>query len=474
MHPSNFRREAEALVAEMSIDEKASLCSGSTFWHMQPLPRATPDEPRVMMSDGPHGLRKQLVAGDHLGVHGSVPATCFPTAVTLASSWDTALLAEVGGALGREAAAQGVSVLLGPGVNLKRSPLCGRNFEYFSEDPHLASTLAAAWVRGLQGEGVGASLKHFAANNQETMRMAVDTLVDERTLRELYLGAFEGAVRDARPWTVMSAYNRLRGAYCSEHEWLLADVRPARVDLEVSPAPAHPAPLTGRRTLRISLQVLRGEWGFEGAVVSDWFATNDRVAGVAAGLDLEMPATARHATRAVTPPPTMHRCDTAPAAARLEPRLCVAPLLVCVSSRRAASPQAGMNDAKVAAAARAGRLIGAALDASAVRVASLQLCAHKCRRPPLPPPQLEALLEANHAMARRVAAACAVLLRNEGGLLPLPASGRIAVIGGFGTHARYQGAGSSAINAHRHSTAQHVLSHDGADTQRPVCYAMLC
>ena len=256
-HPYDFESEATALVARMSIDEKASLMSGSSFWHLQPL--AQYDLPPIMVSDGPHGLRKQGNQADHMGLTASVPATCFPTAVTLASSWDRALIAEVGAAIGRECQVEEVSVLLAPGVNIKRSPLCGRNFEYYSEDPFMAGEMAAAFIGGVQSTGTGTSLKHFAVNNQEAQRMVVDTLVDRRTLFEIYLPAFEAAVTQAQPWTVMCAYNRLNGIYCSEHEELL----------------------TG---------ILRDRWGFKGLVVTDWGAVNERPRGIAAGLELEMPS----------------------------------------------------------------------------------------------------------------------------------------------------------------------------------------
>jgi len=232
------------------------LCLGSDFWHTAQVERL--GIPAIMVSDGPHGLRAQLEQGDHVGLLASAPATCFPTASALASSWNAELFRTVGVALGREAKKLGVSVVLGPGINMKRSPLCGRNFEYISEDPWLAGELATAMVEGTQSEGVGTSLKHYAANNQEDDRLRVSAEVDERTLREIYLPAFERVVKQAQPWTVMCAYNKLNGTYCSEHHWLLTEV-------------------------------LREEWGFEGLVVSDWGAVHDRVAAVRGGLDLEMP-----------------------------------------------------------------------------------------------------------------------------------------------------------------------------------------
>ncbi|MBO1753098.1 glycoside hydrolase family 3 C-terminal domain-containing protein [Actinotalea sp. BY-33] len=348
-------------LAAMTLEEKVSLLDGADFWHTQGL-----DDhgvPSIMVTDGPHGLRKQPQEGDHLGVGGSIPATCFPPAAGLASSWDVDLLRRVGVALGDECRAENVSVLLGPGVNMKRTPLCGRNFEYFSEDPFLAGRLAAAMVQGVQSRGVGTSLKHFAANNQETERMTASAEVDERTLREIYLPAFEHVVRTAQPWTVMCSYNRINGVYASEDPWLLTEV-------------------------------LRDQWGFEGLVVSDWGAVNERPAAVAAGLDLEMPSSSGAGTRAV-----------------LE-------------------------------AVAAGTLTEAEVDLAASRVLAL---VDKAR------PVLEATesldVEAHHALAREAAAASAVLLENEGDLLPLDPSsgGRVAVIGEMARTPRYQGAGSSQV-----------------------------
>jgi beta-glucosidase len=248
--------DVEGILAALTLEEKAALCLGSDFWHTAPVERL--GMPALMVCDGPHGLRKQPDQADHAGLGGSNPATCFPTACSLASSWNTDLVRRVGEALGRETQAEEVAVLLGPGVNIKRSPLCGRNFEYFSEDPYLSGVLGTAFVQGVQSQGVGTSLKHYAANNQETDRVRVSADVDERTLREIYLPAFGRIVTEAQPWTVMCSYNRLNGTHVSQHPWLLTTV-------------------------------LRDEWGFEGVVVSDWGAVHDRVAAVRAGLDLEMP-----------------------------------------------------------------------------------------------------------------------------------------------------------------------------------------
>lgn len=352
------RTQALDLVKKMTTAEKASLVSGEGSWYLKHIDRL--GLPGILVTDGPHGLRKQVELQDHVGFGGSVPATCFPTACASACSFDRKLLARIGQALGEECREQGVSVLLGPGVNIKRSPLCGRNFEYFSEDPLLAGELAAALVNGLQAQGVGASLKHFAANNQETRRMTVNAVVDERALRELYLSAFETVVKTARPWTVMCSYNVLNSVYASENKWLLTDV-------------------------------LRKEWGFAGTVVSDWGAVNDRVAGVAAGLDLEMPSMSR------------------------------------------------VNDLRVEKAAEAGTLPMAALDASAARVTELILKT-QARQP------FVFDRDGHHALAREAAASSAVLLKNDDGLLPLEAGQRLAVIGAFAKTPRYQGAGSSKIH----------------------------
>ncbi|HOK32970.1 MAG TPA: glycoside hydrolase family 3 N-terminal domain-containing protein, partial [Limnochordia bacterium] len=230
------------LLQNLTREEKIALVSGSDQWHTAPIPRL--GIPAIMMSDGPHGLRKQEMTGDNMGLGDSVPATCFPTAATSANSWDVELLSAMGRAIAAEARHTGVSVVLGPGVNIKRSPLCGRNFEYFSEDPYLTSELAAAWIKGLQSQGVGGCIKHFAANNQEKWRMLNDSLVDERALREIYLAAFEKAVKEAEPWTIMGAYNKVNGTYACENKTLLEGI-------------------------------LRSEWGFQGAVISDWGAVND-------------------------------------------------------------------------------------------------------------------------------------------------------------------------------------------------------
>ena len=252
------RKEIKKLVEQMSLEEKCYLLSGKDFWQTRSVERL--GVPNVTLSDGPHGIRKQEGASDQLGLNGSVPATCYPTAATIANSWDPELGEEIGTYLGTEAASQDVCVLLGPGLNIKRSPLCGRNFEYFSEDPYLAGKMAAGYVKGIQSKGVGACPKHFAANSQELRRMASDSVMDERTLREIYLTGFEIAVKESKPKSIMSSYNRVNGIYANENKHLLQEI-------------------------------LRDEWGFDGFVVSDWGASNNHVAGVAAGSHLEMPTT---------------------------------------------------------------------------------------------------------------------------------------------------------------------------------------
>lgn len=251
-----MEKKIDDLIRHLTLEEKASLCIGADFWTTQAIERL--DIPSIMMTDGPHGLRKQAVESDHLGANRAVPATCFPTASGLAASWDVELLGNIGRAIGEEAQAENVSIVLGPGINIKRSPLCGRNFEYYAEDPVLAGDLGAAWITGVQSQGVGTSVKHYAVNNQEYQRMSIDVRVDERTLREIYLAGFERVVKVSQPWTIMCAYNKVNGTLCSEHEGLLS-------------------------------KILRDEWGFEGMVVSDWGAVDHRVNSLKAGLDLQMP-----------------------------------------------------------------------------------------------------------------------------------------------------------------------------------------
>ena len=375
--PKQFAQQAAKRVAQMTLPEKTSLMSGSSFWHLQPIERL--DLPRIMVADGPHGLRKQAQHADHLGMQASVPATCFPTAVTLASSWNRDLIFAVGAAIGQECQAENVSVLLGPGVNIKRNPLCGRNFEYYAEDPYVAGQIATAFVDGVQSTGTGTSLKHFAVNNQEADRMVVDTLVDRRTLFEIYLPAFEHTVQQAQPWTLMCAYNRLNGHYCSEHEDLLTNI-------------------------------LRHRWGFDGLVMTDWGAVNDRPRGIAAGLELEMPSSG------------------------------------------------GANDCIAAAAVADGRLSMQDLDQAAHRVTQMILAAeHNSQKRAVD-------FAAHHQLAQKAAAEGAVLLKNTDALLPLADTGSLAVIGGFAEKPRFQGAGSSQVNAHQIDTPLSLLqARLGAD-----------
>ena len=252
------------LIEKMTLEEKAAFLSGKNVWQTRDFPRL--DIPSIFCSDGPHGIRKQAGAGDHLGLNASVPATCFPTAATIANSWDEKLGQELGEALGEEAVAQEVNVLLGPGLNIKRSPLCGRNFEYFSEDPYLAGKMAASYIKGIQSQGVYACPKHFAVNSQELRRMAMDSVLDERTFREIYLTGFEIAVKEGKAKTIMNSYNEINGVYANENKHLLQEI-------------------------------LRKEWGFDGIVITDWGASNDHVKGVAAGSNLEMPAPGLDAAR---------------------------------------------------------------------------------------------------------------------------------------------------------------------------------
>ncbi|MFI7630369.1 glycoside hydrolase family 3 C-terminal domain-containing protein [Microbispora rosea] len=355
------RTDLDALTLNaLTLEQKASLLSGRDFWTTKPLDEA--GIPSITLCDGPHGVRREAGGSDHLGLNESIPATCFPPAAAVGSSWDPEVAARIGAAVGREGRALGVAVVLGPGVNIKRSPLCGRNFEYYSEDPLLSGVLAAAHVAALQAEGPGASVKHFAANNQETDRMRVSADVDERTLREIYFPAFERVVTQARPATVMCSYNRVNGVHASQNRWLLTDV-------------------------------LRREWGFNGVVVSDWGAVQDRVAALAAGLDLEMPGTG------------------------------------------------GASDRRIVDAVRAGDLDEAVVNASVRRVVALT------ERHSGVSGAFDA--DAHHALARELAAECAVLLKNEDGTLPLSAEARIAVIGEFAARPRFQGGGSSHINATR-------------------------
>lgn len=355
---------------ELTLEERVQLLAGESHWKTHAAPSA--DIPSLFLSDGPHGLRKQEGAQDCMGIAESRPATCFPTASALACSFDPELVERVGAAIGEEARRQGVDVVLGPGVNIKRHPLCGRNFEYFSEDPVVSGELGAAMVRGIQSRGVGACLKHFAANSQEHARMVSDSVVDERTLRELYLAPFEHVVRHARPWSVMTAYNKLNGVYCSEHEWLLREA-------------------------------LRGEWGFDGAVVSDWGAMSSSMASVRAGLDLCMPGPRRDHARALV---------EAVRSGELEEG--------CVN-------EAASHIERLARRVKACQAEGSIGGAPALSLTD------------------EEFYRAHADLAREAAAQSAVLLKNDG-VLPLNPDAKVAVIGAFARMPRYQGSGSSRIN----------------------------
>lgn len=357
-------------VSGLSLEERAQLLAGESHWKTYAAPSA--GIPSLLLSDGPHGLRKQEGAQDCMGVAESRPATCFPTASALACSFDPELVERVGAAIGEEARRQGVDVVLGPGVNIKRHPLCGRNFEYFSEDLVVSGELGAAMVRGIQSRGVGACLKHFAANSQEHARMVSDSVVDERTLRELYLAPFEHVVRHARPWGVMTAYNKLNGVYCSENEWLLREV-------------------------------LRGEWGFDGAVDSDWGAMSSSVASVRAGLDLCMPGPRRDHARALV---------EAVRSGELEEG--------CVN-------EAASHIERLARRVKACQAEGSIGGAPALSLTD------------------EEFYRAHADLAREAAAQSAVLLKNDG-VLPLNPDAKVAVIGAFARMPRYQGSGSSRIN----------------------------
>ena len=360
-----MERNLKELVSQMTLEEKAGMCSGLDFWHLKSVDRL--GIPSVMVSDGPHGLRKQDDKADHLGINESIKAVCFPPAVLSACSFDRDLLRELGDTVGKEAQATDVSVVLGPAVNIKRSPLCGRNFEYYSEDPYLAGESAAAFIDGVQSHHVGTSIKHFAANNQELNRMSCSSEVDERTLREIYLPAFETAVKKSQPYTVMCSYNKINGTYSSENPWLLTEV-------------------------------LRDEWGFEGYVMSDWGAVNERVPGLKAGLDLEMPASG------------------------------------------------GLTDREIVAAVQDGSLDESVLCQAVARILPSTFSWLGNRE------EQDFTLEADHETARRIAEESMVLLKNEN-ILPLTPSENVVFIGGFAKKPRYQGGGSSHINSFRVDSA---------------------
>ena len=364
------------ILPQLTLEEKASLCSGYYYWHTKSIERL--DIPRVMMCDGPHGLRKQTGPEDHLGIHESIKSVCFPSASALAASFNTEVMKELGECLGKECQAENVGMLLGPGVNMKRSPLCGRNFEYFSEDPYLAGELASAYVKSLQAQGVAACVKHFACNDQETERMSIDTEVDERTLHEIYLAAFEKVIKEAKVRGVMCAYNSLNGTFCSENKNLLTDI-------------------------------LRDRWGYEGFVVTDWGAVKDRVEGVRAGLDLEMPG----------------------------------------------GP--GAQDQKIVEAVRDGSLDERDLDRIIKRILQFVSDCTEQKR------EVVKDYEADHKQAAELAGECMVLLENRDDILPLKKETKTVFIGEFAVTPRYQGGGSSHVNPWKVEDAYHAAESAGAD-----------
>ncbi|MFV0556377.1 MAG: beta-glucosidase [Lactovum sp.] len=359
------------LIEKMTLEEKASLMSGENFWNTKTIERL--DIPSIMLTDGPHGLRKQGGKADHLGLNKSLPATCYPTAATLANSWDRELLREVGAGIGKEARSEEVSVLLGPGLNIKRNPLCGRNFEYFSEDPYLTGELATEMVKGIQSQGVSACPKHFAVNSQEHMRMTIDEIVDERSLREIYLSAFEKVIKEGQPLTIMSSYNQLNGEFANENQHLMNDI-------------------------------LYNEWNYEGVVVTDWGGNNDRIAGLKAHNQLEMPATN------------------------------------------------GITDKEIVAAVKTGELELSILDDAVDHLLSLIFKTRMDDKE-----KLEIDYEEHHQKAREAASQSIVLLKNDKQILPLQVGQKVAVIGDFAKNPRYQGAGSSLINPYKISSPLQIL-----------------
>lgn len=359
--------QLQELIGKMTLEEKAAMCSGADFWHTESVERL--GIPAMMVSDGPHGLRKQDQKADHLGVNDSIKAVCFPAGCGTAASFNRELITKMGEVLGEECQAEGVGVILGPAVNIKRSPLCGRNFEYYSEDPYVASEMAGALIEGVQKKNVGTSIKHFLANNQEHRRMSSSSEVDERTLREIYLAAFEGAVRKKKPWTVMCSYNRINGTYAAENKEVLTDI-------------------------------LREEWDFDGFVMSDWGAVNNRVPDLYAGLELEMPSSG------------------------------------------------GINDKLIVEAVKEGRLEEAVLDRAVERILNIVYRFEENR-------DKTAVFDRDkdHETARKVAEETIVLLKNEGDILPLDKKEKIAFIGKYASKPRYQGGGSSHINSHKVTSA---------------------
>lgn len=364
-----MKANIKELVSQMTVEEKASMCSGADFWHTDAVERL--GIPAIMVSDGPHGLRKQDENGDHLGVNESIKAVCFPAACATACSFDKELLYNMGVTLGKECQAEGVAVLLGPAVNIKRSPLCGRNFEYISEDPYVTGKLSTSYIKGVQSQHIGTSMKHFAVNSQEYRRMSSSSNVDERTLREIYLAAFEMAVKEVQPWTLMCSYNQVNGVFASENKTLLTNI-------------------------------LRNEWGFEGYVMSDWGAVNDRVAGLKAGLDLEMPSSN------------------------------------------------GTNDKKIIEAVSNGTLSLDVLDSTIERILTKTFEYAENAKGGI------FNRDADHEVACQVERESIVLLKNEG-ILPLSSGKKIAVIGEFAKKPRFQGGGSSHINSYKVTSVMDVM-----------------
>lgn len=361
------QNEIKALISQMTLEEKAGMCSGADFWHLKGVERL--GIPFVMVTDGPHGLRKQSGQADHLGINDSIKAVCFPAGCATASSFDRKLVRKLGETIGEECQAENVSTILGPAMNIKRSPLCGRNFEYYSEDPYLSTEIASAMVEGVQSKNVGTSVKHFLANNQEKCRMTNSSEADERTLREIYLASFEGAVKQAKPWTVMNSYNRINGTYVGDSEEYLTDI-------------------------------LRKEWGFDGYVMSDWGAVNNRVQALKAGLDLEMPSSN------------------------------------------------GINDAQIVKAVQEGTLDEAVVNQACERIVNIIFRYTENRDE-----TAVFNLEKDHETAAAIEAECMVLLKNEEAILPLKKEKKIAFIGKYAEAPRYQGGGSSHINSFRVESA---------------------
>lgn len=355
------REKIQNLISQMTLEEKAGMCSGADFWKLKCVERL--GIPQVMVTDGPHGVRKQAEAADHLGINESEKAICFPAGCATASSFDRDLIRRQGELLGQECQAMNVSTILGPAMNIKRSPLCGRNFEYYSEDPYVSTEIAAALIEGVQSKNVGTSVKHFVANNQEKRRMTNSSDADERTLREIYLASFEGAIKKAKPWTVMSSYNRINGEFVGDNKEYLTDI-------------------------------LRKEWGFDGYVVSDWGAVNDRISSLAAGLDLEMP------------------------------------------------PGDYENDRLIVKAVQEGKLDESVVDQACERILNIIFRYTENR-------DEKAVFdyEKDHKAAAEIEAECMVLLKNENDILPLTSDKKIAFIGKYAKTPRYQGGGSSHINS---------------------------